>query len=275
VVVPTRDRPDSLRRCLDALAAQTVLDELEVIVVDDGSAAAAEVQDAVERHPFARLIRQSHSGPASGRNVGAANSRGEFVCFTDDDCEPSPTWAERLARAIGSGADAAAGRTLTGDTGSALAAASELIAAAPALAHEPSAGELTFAPSNNLACRAEILAEVPFDEGYPVAAGEDREWCRRLLTRGYVLRSEPAAVLVHRSEPTLQAFFRQQVRYGRGAFWFRRRGAERQPLESPSFYLELLRSSFRRGLRTGVLVTLAQAATAVGCFLAWVAERKR
>jgi glycosyltransferase involved in cell wall biosynthesis len=275
VVVPTRDRPESLRRCLDALATQTVLDELEVIVIDDGSAAAAEIEDVVEGHPSALLIRQRHSGPASARNLGAANSRGEFVCFTDDDCEPSPAWAEHLVRAIESGADAAAGRTLNGDPGSALAAASELIAGAPALLNRPSPGELTFAPSNNLACRAEILSEVPFDERYPVAAGEDRDWCRRLLAKGYVLRSEPAALLVHRPEPTLRGFLRQQVRYGRGAFWFRRRGLERQPLESPHFYLMLLRSSFRQGLRTGVLVTVAQAATAVGFLLAWAGERER
>jgi glycosyltransferase involved in cell wall biosynthesis len=275
VVVPTRDRPESLRRCLDALAAQTVLDKLEVIVVDDGSSAAPLVKEVIGRYPFSRLIHQRHSGPASARNTGAANSRAEVICFTDDDCEPSPAWAERLVRAIESGADAAAGRTLSGDPGSALAAASELIAAAPALADEPSAGELTFAPSNNLACRAEILAEVPFDERYPVAAGEDRDWCRRFLDRGYVLRGEPAAALVHRPEPTFRAFLRQQVRYGRGAFWFRRSGPERRPLESPHFYLTLLRSSFRQGYRTGLLVALAQAATAVGFFLAWAGERER
>jgi glycosyltransferase involved in cell wall biosynthesis len=275
VVVPTRDRPGSLRRCLDALASQTVLDKLEVIVVDDGSTASAAVEEVVARYPFTRLISQTHSGPASARNAGAARSRGEFVCFTDDDCEPSPAWAERLVHAIEAGADAAAGKTLRGDPGSALAAASELIAGAPALLGEPSAGELTFAPSNNLACRGEVLTEVPFDERYPAAAGEDRDWCRRLLAGCYVLRREPGAALVHRPEPTFRAFLRQQVRYGRGAFWFRRRGPERQPLESPEFYLTLLRSSFRQGFRTGLLVAVAQAATAVGFLLAWAGERER
>ena len=82
-------------------------------------------------------------------------------------------------------------------------------------------------------------------------------------------------MLVHRPEPTLRAFLRQQVRYGRGAFWFRRRGPEPQPLESPHFYLSLLRSSFRQGPLTGLLVAVAQAATAVGFFLAWAGERDR
>jgi glycosyltransferase involved in cell wall biosynthesis len=275
VIVPTRDRPESLRRCLDALAVQSALDDFEVIVVDDGSADPRAIEEIVGRHSFARVIRLDHSGPAGARNAGVASARGRFVCFTDDDCEPAPLWAARLVAALESGADAAAGRTLTGHPGSALAAASELIARAPALVDEPSDGELTFAPSNNLACRAEILAEVAFDERYPVAAGEDRDWCRRFLARGYVLRSEPTAALVHRPEPTLRAFLRQQVRYGRGAFWFRRSGPERRPLESPHFYGALLRSSFRQGFRTGLLVAVAQGATAVGFFLAWAGERER
>jgi cellulose synthase/poly-beta-1,6-N-acetylglucosamine synthase-like glycosyltransferase len=246
-----------------------------VIVVDDGSVAGAAVEGLVARYPFARLIRRRNSGPASARNAGVSDSRGDYVCLTDDDCEPAPTWAEQLVRAIESGADAVAGRTITGDRGSALAAASDLIAGAPALVGEASAGELVFAPSNNVACRSELLAEVPFDDRYPVAAGEDRDWCRRILAKGYVLRGEPGAVLVHRPEQTLRAFLGQQVRYGRGAFWFRRRGPEPQPLESPHFYLRLLRTSFRQGFLTGVLVAVAQGATAVGFFLAWAGERGR
>ena len=37
VIVPTRDRPAALERCLRALSRQTLGDALEIIVVDDGS----------------------------------------------------------------------------------------------------------------------------------------------------------------------------------------------------------------------------------------------
>jgi glycosyltransferase involved in cell wall biosynthesis len=250
------------------------VDQLEVIVVDDGSVAGASVEEVVAQFPFARLIRKRNAGPASARNAGVASSRGDFVCLTDDDCEASPAWAERLVRAIESGADAVAGVTVTGGRGS-LGAAADLIAGAPALVGSRPAGELVFAPSNNVACRAQLLVDIPFDERFPVAAGEDRDWCRRILQAGCVLRLEPAAVLLHRPESTLRAFLRQQVRYGRGAFWFRRRGPEPQRLESMRFYWRLLARSFHDGLLTGVLVALAQAATAVGFFLAWAGDRDR
>jgi glycosyltransferase involved in cell wall biosynthesis len=263
VVVPTRDRPASLSRCLAALAAQTVSDGLEAIVVDDGSTEPAAIVAATRRHGFVRLIRVDQGGPAAARNAGARNARGECICFTDDDCEPAAGWAEALSRAIGAGADAAAGRTLSANPRSAIAAAAELVSEAPALASALSNGGLSFAPTNNLACRADVLAAVPFDERYRAAAGEDRDWCARLAAAGYVLRAEPGAELVHRPSETLRAFLRQQVRYGRGAYRFRTSGACRR-LEPPIFYARLIRRGFGRGMRAGLLVCVAQIATAIG-----------
>jgi len=263
VVVPTRDRPTSLSRCLAALAAQTVSDDVEVIVVDDGSAQPAAIIAATRRHGFVRLIRLQHGGPAAARNAGVGNARGKCICFTDDDCEPAAGWAEALARAIGAGADAVAGRTLSAYPGSAIAAAAEIVAEAPQLASSPSNGGLSFAPTNNLACRDDVLAAVPFDERYPAAAGEDRDWCARLVAAGSVLRAEPGAELVHRPDETLRAFLRQQVRYGRGAYRFRTSGARRR-LEPPIFYARLIRRGFGRGAAAGLLVCVAQIATAIG-----------
>jgi glycosyltransferase involved in cell wall biosynthesis len=274
-VVPTHDRPEALRRCLDALARQTALDELEVIVVDDGSVVVSAVEAVVSAYSFARLVQMRHSGPASARNRGAACALGRYVCFTDDDCEPSPTWVSGLAGALNAGGDAVAGRTVTGEPGSSLGAAYDLVAGAPALVDATSGGQVSFAPSNNLGARLALLCEVRFDESYPVAAGEDRDWCRRVVAKGYVILSEPDAVIVHRPQPTVRAFLRQQVRYGRGAFLFRRRGPEPQSLEPPGFYLALVRRGFGHGPAAGTLVAAAQVATAVGYGLAWLADRKR
>jgi len=271
VVVPTRDRPESLRRCLDALAAQTVLDKLEVIVVDDGSADGDAVAEAASRSSVTRLLRQAPSGPAAARNAGVRAARGSFVCLTDDDCEPHEEWAERLVGALQREGDAVGGRTLSA-TGKAIVRASELIARAPAMVSAPLDG-LAFTPSNNLACRADVLSAVPFDERYPAAAGEDREWCQRLLQSGRVLQYEPSAVLVHHQELGIRAFLRQQVRYGRGAFRFRRMGTEPRTLERPRFYAQLVRRGFSDGLAVGVLVCVAQLATAAGFMAQWLATR--
>jgi glycosyltransferase involved in cell wall biosynthesis len=270
VVVPTRNRPLALSRCLDALAAQTLADRLEVIVVDDGSLADDEVASIVARHHGARLIRRGSGGPAAARNAGALDAGGAFLCFTDDDCEPQRDWVEHLVERLQRGADAAAGTTLS--HGGVLAAASEITAHAPAAAQPPDGSDLAFAPSNNLACTKAAFEATPFDESYPDAAGEDREWCARLTAAGYVLHAEPKARITHHQELTLGRFLRQQARYGRGAFRFRRMD-ERRPLEPAGFYKALLRQAFADSLSVGLLVSIAQAATATGFVHAWAVER--
>jgi glycosyltransferase involved in cell wall biosynthesis len=270
VVVPTRDRPEALARCLKSLAAQTVIDQLEVIVVDDGSLAAREVASIIGSHARTRLIRRDGSGPAAARNAGARAARGSFLCFTDDDCAPWPDWAARLKEALERGADAAAGVTLSG--GGALADASEIVAHAPA--DLPSGGDLRFAPSNNLACARAVFEAIQFDESFPGAAGEDRDWCARLTLAGYVLRLESAARVVHHQDLTLGRFVRQQFGYGQGAYRFRRRSGEPRRFEHPSFYAALLKRGFTHSFGVGLLVAAAQVVTAAGYMFAWAARRR-
>jgi glycosyltransferase involved in cell wall biosynthesis len=272
VVIPTRDRPDALRRCLHALSSQTVSEQLEVIVVDDGSGDGDALAEAVSAWPATRLLRQSPSGPAAARNRGARAAKGSFICFTDDDCEPRADWVERLVTALRDQADAVGGRTI-GIPTKAVVRASELIARAPALAGGDNT--LVFTPSNNLACRAEAISAVPFDERFPAAAGEDRNWCERLLQSGRALRYEPSAELLHHHDARLSSFFRQQVRYGRGAFRFRRLSSQSRSLERPRFYAQLVQRGFAEGPVAGVLVCAAQLATAAGFGSEWLRTQKR
>jgi len=49
------------------------------------------------------LDRPAPSGPAAGRNLGWRAASAPLVAFTDDDCRPSPRWAEALLAAAGDG----------------------------------------------------------------------------------------------------------------------------------------------------------------------------
>jgi GT2 family glycosyltransferase len=272
VIVATRDRPAALSSCLDALSAQTAADRLEVIVVDDGSLQPLAVAAVVGRHPHVRLLQGRGKGPAAARNVGAEVASGAILCFTDDDCVPRPDWAERLAAEIDGGAGAAAGRTL--GAGGALADAAEFVAHAPARADSSDGSRVAFAPSNNLACAKTVWESVRFDESFPDAAAEDRDWCARLAQAGYPLLSVEAACVVHRQDVTLRSFLQRQVRYGHGAYRFRRREGGRAQLEPPGFYAALLRDAFAQGVTVGLLVALAQVATAFGFMRAAAAQRR-
>ena len=86
VIIPTRDRPEYLRRALGSF--QGAPDGLEVIVVDDGSKTRDAEQNSgfCESLPGARLLALAKpGGAAAARNYGLAASRAEYVWFVDDD----------------------------------------------------------------------------------------------------------------------------------------------------------------------------------------------
>lgn len=264
IVVPTRNRPSALQRCLAALAAQRDVGRLEIIVVDDCSTDADGVSAVVASQPLARLVRTGGAGPAAARNAGAVAASGTYLCFTDDDCEPEPEWAVKLVRSLKAGADVVGGATVNGRAGDPFVETSELIVRAlQASTHQRLAGKV-FIPSNNLACRRTVLLAHPFDERYSAAGGEDRAWCASVAAAGLTLTLEPSAVMAHRPVLDMRGFWRQHVRYGRGAYLFSRSTAGREWQEPAAFYIGLLRLGFRTGMRYLLLMLLAQLATVVG-----------
>lgn len=275
VVVPTRDRPGSLAACLGAIAAQDA-PSFEIVVVDDASVdgeAVAQVVGAAT--PLARVLRGEGRGPAAARNLGAEHARGAILCFTDDDCRPVRGWLTAVQRRMATGEQVVVGPTVNGRDDDPCASASQTITNHLVESSLDSArGIVSFAPTSNLAARASLLARFRFDEGYPLAAGEDREWCRRVTGAGVAIAYEPDAVVRHHPDLNLRAFWRQQVRYGRGAHRFHDERDAGPQLQAPAFYTGLLRKGFEQGVRVGSLVALAQAATAVGMGSAWLADRR-
>ncbi|HXR60979.1 MAG TPA: glycosyltransferase [Solirubrobacterales bacterium] len=241
VVVPTRGRPEALARCLAALGAQTR--PVEVVVVEDSGG----------------------RGPAWARNEGVRRARGEVVCFTDDDCEPAPGWAEALAAPVLSGeARVTAGPISVGRGATAADRAWETIVGyLQRQGEDPGTASPGFAATANLAAARPLLEAVPFDESFPAAAGEDRDWAERAARLGAAPRFVPEAEVAHAAGSTTRGFLRQQYRYGRGAARYRSAAAGRRR-GSIAFYLGLLRAGFDAGLAAAVLVALAQAATVAG-----------
>lgn len=241
VVVPTRDRPELLRRCLAALEKQTVA--VAVVVVEDSEG----------------------RGPAWARNEGVRRAEGEVVCFTDDDCAPAAVWAEGLSAPILAGeVEVTSGPVSMGEGATAADRAWEAIVNyLQVRAAVPGTASPGFAVTANLAAGHSLLEGLPFDESFPAAAGEDRDWGERTMHEGVALRFVPAASVVHQSGMGASAFLRQQYRYGRGAARYRRARSDRRR-GSIGFYLGLLRAGFSQGLVPGLLVGVAQVATIAG-----------
>jgi glycosyltransferase involved in cell wall biosynthesis len=86
VIIPTYNRSMRLRKALNSLVSQT-FKNFEVIICDDGSI--DNTKEVVDEFKSLLVIKylwnQNWGGPARPRNIGIANSSGQWICFLDSD----------------------------------------------------------------------------------------------------------------------------------------------------------------------------------------------
>lgn len=85
VVVPTRDRPDLLRRTLRSIAAQDYPGRIRTLVVYDRSEPDRSLADGEEDRPLQVLQNSQTPGLAGARNTGVMAAGTAYVAFCDDD----------------------------------------------------------------------------------------------------------------------------------------------------------------------------------------------
>ena len=84
VIIPVYNRPEEVDELLDSLTMQSEKNDLEVIVVEDGSAISC--QRVVEKYANQLNITylyQENQGPGKARNFGASKARGKYLLFLD------------------------------------------------------------------------------------------------------------------------------------------------------------------------------------------------
>lgn len=108
VAILTYQRPDDLRRCLDAVraaineSAPLFFELEEILVVDnDPNQTGGEVlADPVESAHLSRYICEPKPGVANARNRALAECRSPILIFIDDDEVPGEQWPNGLLQAM-------------------------------------------------------------------------------------------------------------------------------------------------------------------------------
>jgi glycosyltransferase involved in cell wall biosynthesis len=270
VIVPTRDRPDSLAELLRSFAELTYPRDLfEVVLVDDGSAQPLDKLVAPWRERLnLSLLRTRGIGPGPARNFGAAQARGEFFAFTDDDCTVAPDWLGTLAVRLQNAPDYLfAGGIRNGLPRNLYSTVWQVITDASYAYYDPAAGRAHAFASINLALSSARFREVGgFAADWSIAASEDREFCWRWRQRNWPMRLAPEAIVYHRPALDFFGFCRLYFRYGRGSSRYHQRhgviGGVGGLRPDWRFHWSVFRWPFRR-------YPFSRALTLVGMLILW------
>jgi len=216
VVVPVRDRPAALDRCLAAVGTG-----VPVVVVDDGSAEPASVRAVGLRHGATVVRRERGGGPAAARNTALAAVTTKLVAFLDSDCAPEPGWLATTAAHFDDPLVGAVAPRVRPDAARRRAPARERYAAARSpldMGGRESAvvpgGRVPYVPTAALVVRRRALGD-GFDPR--LRHGEDVDHVWRLHDAGWRVRLEPRATVRHAEPDTWRALLARRHRYGTSA----------------------------------------------------------
>lgn len=223
IVIPTYNRPDDLKDCIQSILQQTVKPD-EIIIVDDGELRNLPLKDECERSGiiYRYQKKNGHRGPAASRNTGAKIANGDIVFFLDDDVILFPEYVEEILKVYKS--DAKDGRI--GGVGGIIINEDHTLflhklyhsfflissfrggkilpsgfsSVETGIAGFPS-GKITrvdFLPGGVCSFRKEIFSEFLYSEDYSdYSRGEDKDFSYR-VSRKYELLVNPKARLLHK-----------------------------------------------------------------------------
>ncbi len=212
VVVCTYNAERTLGPCLESLAKLNYPD-YEVIVVNDGSNDGSLA--IAERFGYCRIISQPNKGLSVARNVGAQESTGEIVAYTDSDCVADPDWLTYLVAKMESAKlVACGGPNFPPPEDNLIPSAVAVSPGGPThvLLSDDTAEHIA---GCNMAFRRDVLLALGgFDPVYR-AAGDDVDICWRFQDAGHTIGFSPSAVVWHFRRNTVKAYLGQQRGYGK------------------------------------------------------------
>lgn len=223
VVIPTYNRPDSLKECLHSLyRSDFPREKFEIVVVDDGSSES--YQKVREAFPDLVWLRTENGGPALARNQGVLQAGGKYIAFTDDDCYAASDWLSKLKESFLAAPEAIVGGSTPAYQGANFFdQVCQFICSLVYSHYNGDANKSGFFAGNNLALSRKSFDDLGgFNAVHTKYASEDRTLCNHALSAGYQLIWNQKAIVYHHPRLSFPRFCRMFFRYGRGAYTYQR-----------------------------------------------------
>lgn len=199
IIIPVYNRPNEVR---ELLASLPVSDDLEVIIVEDGSTVTCDPQDA-------RYFFTENGGPGVARNCGAARAVGDYLIFLDSDCIVPPGWLAAVIEALPADAWGGPDRAAANFTPlqKAINYAMTATLTTGGIRGRAHAADRFYPRTFNMGVRRAVFEAVG---GFaPMRYGEDIDLSYRIVEAGYQTKLVPAAWVYHKRRTRWGAFFRQ------------------------------------------------------------------
>jgi GT2 family glycosyltransferase len=252
IAVCTRDRPEHLAICLNALRKLSRA-PLEILVIDNAPKTQATRELIETSFPEVTYILESTPGLDWARNRAIASAKGDIVAYTDDDVVVDEGWSDAIVRMFARNEDVMAVTGLVmpyeletepqvlfekyGGFGRGFVRKwyrpSDAERAKLAMLH---AGAGKFGTGANMAYRRSVFSEIgmfdpALDVGTLTNGGGDLDMFFRVLKFGHTLVYEPAAMVRHRHRRDFEHLHTQIANNGIGFYSYLVRNAIEFPEE--------------------------------------------
>lgn len=221
IIIPTKDAPEVLERCLKSMSEKTSYPEFEVIVMDNETTDADALR-LLQEYPVRRIRFPDPFNFSRANNQAAAVATGDFLLFLNNDTEiVSEDWLQHLVYYAEQPDVGAAGALLVypdrtvqhaGVVLGMRGTADHIMRGFP-LGVDGYAGSLVCAREVSaltgacLMIRKSLFQEIGgFNEHY-FTAYQDVDFCLRLRSRGLRLVFTPQALVVHHESVSRQSYY--------------------------------------------------------------------
>jgi len=246
IVVPIFNARKSAEKCLASLVRQEY-ENYEVVLVDDCSTDGTYELMRRSADQSKRIkIKQTteNRGAAAARNLGIRETKGEYIAFTDSDCEVDTHWLETLMEClVNTGGEVAGGEVKTPQAINFFArAVGTLRKPAPKLISTDEAEDI---PTCNAMFKKSLLVKMNyFDETFESAGGEDTDLCARIKLEKIPIYYTPKAIVWHYHKSGFIPFIKWRFNSGIGLSRFAKKHFFESKFTYNLFNLLLLPSLF-------------------------------
>lgn len=215
VVVPAFNSQETIAACIESLLnLQYPREKLEIIIVDNGSS--DDTAAIASRYPV-RVLSEEQRGAAAARNRGIREAGGEYVAFTDSDCQVAPDWLTRLVRTAEENKSDAVGGRIVNAVSTPIARFTEdqrVMNQEDAI--RGALVPLPFIITANALFKKKILDVMDgFDVAFDQAAAEDNDLGWRLHARGCVFAYAHDAIVYHHHRLSAAGLYFQFFKYSK------------------------------------------------------------